>query len=56
MAHYPSSSKKPPRNPDWPADKRWVVGYTRVSDNPQAEPDRASLGDQEQGDTKTLPG
>ncbi len=49
MAHYPSSSKKPPRNPDWPTDKRWVVGYTRVSDNPQAEPDRASLGDQEQG-------
>ncbi|MFC1929713.1 recombinase family protein [Chloroflexota bacterium] len=49
MAHYPSSPKKPQRNPDWPADKRWVVGYTRVSDNPQAEPDRASLGDQEQG-------
>lgn len=49
MAHYPSSSKKLPRNPDWPTDKRWAVGYTRVSDNPQAEPDRASLGDQEQG-------
>ncbi|MBU2608883.1 MAG: recombinase family protein [Chloroflexi bacterium] len=49
MAHYPSRSKKPQPNPDWPADKRWVVGYTRVSDNPQAEPDRASLGDQDQG-------
>lgn len=49
MAHYLSSPKKPQRNPEWPSDKRWVVGYIRVSDNPQAEPDRASLGDQEQG-------
>ena len=49
MAHYPSGSirpKKPQQANDWPADKRWVVGYIRVSDNPQAEPDRASLGEQ----------
>jgi DNA invertase Pin-like site-specific DNA recombinase len=52
MAHYPSGPvrpKKPQQANDWPADKRWVVGYIRVSDNPQAEPDRASLGEQEQG-------
>ena len=52
MAHYPAGHirpKKPQPTNGWPADKRWVVGYVRVSDNPQAEPDRASLGEQEQG-------
>ena len=52
MAHYPAGHirpKKPQQANDWPGDKRWVVGYIRVSDNPQAEPDRASLGEQEQG-------
>ena len=52
MAHYSSNQvrpKKPEHATGWPADKRWVVGYIRVSDNPQAEPDRASLSEQEQG-------
>ncbi len=43
--HY--QAKKCQESASWPLDKTWVVGSTRVSDNPQAEEDKASLPEQE---------
>jgi len=41
------SVRKPQRGNNHPPNEKWVVGYIRVSDHPQAEEDRASLPEQE---------
>lgn len=41
------SQRRTGQSGEYPPSQKWAVGYMRVSDNPQAEEDRASLPEQE---------